>query len=274
MKKRGRSAVAVMVGLLGFGAHAALAAPATHPGTTVTGAGSTFALNMVEQWKSDFKKSADVTVAYTGVGSGAGRAQLIAGTVDFAASDIAAAAAQAQQLKDKYGDFVQAPVTAGAVSVLYKVPGLPDLKLSAVTLAKIFSGAIDSWKDALIEADTGVPGPDLPIQVFVRSDKSGTSGVMTEYLTKVAGGDWPAGATETFPTSGGQIGKAGSDGVANAVAASTGGIGYAEHSFAIERGLAEVKVKNGAGQFRPPDTKSVTEAIDDGVLNPDGTLTL
>ncbi|HEV7536960.1 MAG TPA: hypothetical protein VGP90_15065, partial [Acidimicrobiia bacterium] len=43
---------------------------ATHPDVTVTGAGSTFVLNMFEQWKADFKKSDNVTISYTGVGSG------------------------------------------------------------------------------------------------------------------------------------------------------------------------------------------------------------
>src|SRR5205085_12386166 len=120
----------------------------------------------------------------------------------------------------------------------------------------------------------GAPGPSLAIQVFVRSDKSGPSGVFTAYLSKAAPSDWKAGATQTFPTDKGQIGKAGSDGVANAVKAAQGGIGYAEHSFAAERQLGEVQVKNGAGEFKGPDTANVTTAIDAATINPDGTLTL
>src|ERR1051325_4242978 len=189
----------------------------THKDVTVTGAGATFPLNMIEQWNADFNKSTGATIAYTGVGSGAGRTQLIAGTVDFAGSDVPAAAAEVDQLKAKYGDFVYIPETAGGISVQYNVPGLTGLKLSGVTLAKIFSGAITSWDDPAIGADNGTPGPKLPIQVFVRSDKSVTSGVFTEYLSKVAPNDWKAGATQTFPTDKGQIGKPGSDGVANAV---------------------------------------------------------
>ena len=247
---------------------------ATHPDVTVTGAGATFPLNMIEQWKADFKTASNVTIAYTGVGSGAGRSQLIAGTVDFAGSDTAASADETNQLNGKYGSFVYLPETSGGISVIYKVAGLSNLKLSAPTLAKIFNGTITNWNDPAIAADNGTAGPNLPIQVFVRSDKSGTSGVFTDYLSKAGGGAWTVGSTQTFPTDHGQIGKAGSDGVANAVVAANGGIGYAEHSFAVERSLGEVAVKNGAGGFKTPGDPNVTAAIDDATINPDGTLTL
>ena len=255
-----------------------LATPAanatTHPDVTVTGAGSTFVLNMFEQWKADFKTASNVTISYTGVGSGAGRSQLIAGTVDFAGSDTAASADETNQLNTKYGSFVYLPETAGGIAVLYKVAALPNLKLSGPTLAKIFNGTITNWNDPAIAADSGAAGPNLPIQVYVRQDKSGTSGVFTDYLSKAGGGAWTVGSTQTFPTDHGQIGKTGSDGVANAVAAADGAIGYAEHSFAKERNLAEVAVKNGAGGFKTPTDANVTAAIDDATINADGTLTL
>src|SRR5207244_3483084 len=82
-------AAGTLVGLLLLASPAAQAA--THKDVTVTGAGATFPLNMIEQRKSDFNKSTGVNIAYTGVGSGAGRAQLIAGTVDFAGSAVPAA---------------------------------------------------------------------------------------------------------------------------------------------------------------------------------------
>jgi phosphate transport system substrate-binding protein len=270
--KRGVIAAVALGGLLLLGTPAAQAA--VHKEVTVTGAGATFPLNMIEQWKADFNKSQGVTIAYTGVGSGAGRTQLIAGTVDFAASDVAAKPEEVDQLKAKYGDFAYIPMTAGGIAVLYNVPGLKDLKLTGPTIAKIFAGAITNWNDPAIAADNGAAGPNLPIQVFVRSDKSGTSGVFTSYLSKVAPAEWTKGSTETFPTDKGQIGKAGSDGVSNAVKAAAGGIGYAEHSFAVERQLPEVLVKNGAGEFKGPESGAVTAAIDAATINPDGTLTL
>jgi phosphate transport system substrate-binding protein len=251
------------------------ASAATYSDVTVTGAGATFPLNMIEQWKADFKKSDNVTIAYTGVGSGAGRTQLVEGTIDFAGSDTLASADETNKLKAKYGDFVYIPETSGGISIMFKVSGLSSLKLSGPTLAKIFAGTITNWNDAAIAADNpGVTLPNKPVQVFVRSDKSGTSGVFTDFLTKTAPADWTKGKTETFPTDKGQIGKQGSDGVANAVLASDGGIGYAEHSFAVERGLGEVAVKNGSGAFKQPNAANVAAAIDDATVNPDGSLSL
>ena len=270
--KRGSIAAGILAGLVLVSTPAAGAAVSKD--VTVTGAGATFPLNMIEQWKADFNKSTGATVAYTGVGSGAGRTQLIAGTVDFAASDVPASATETDQLKGKYGDFVYIPVTAGGISVQYNVPGVKDLKLRAFDAGEDLRRHDHQWNDPAIATDNGAAGPSTPIQVFVRSDKSGTSGVFTDYLGKAAPADWTKGKQETFPTDKGQIGKAGSDGVANAVKAAAGGIGYAEHSFAVERQLGEVLVKNGAGEFKGPDTGNVTAAIDAATVNPDGTLTL
>jgi phosphate transport system substrate-binding protein len=272
VKKRIIGATLLAAGALLLATPAATAA--THTDVTVTGAGATFPLNIIEQWKADFKNSDNVTIAYTGVGSGAGRSQLIAGTIDFAGSDTLASADETNQIKAKHGDFVYIPETSGGIAVMFKVSGLSSLKLSGPTLAKIFAGTITNWNDPAIAADNGAPGPNKPIQVFVRSDKSGTSGVFTDYLAKAAPADWTKGKTETFPTDKGQIGKSGSDGVSNAVAATDGGIGYAEHSFAVERSLAEVAVKNGSGAFKSPGAANVTAAIDDAAINGDGSLAL
>ena len=159
--KRGLIATGALAGLLLLGMPAAVAG--THKDVTVTGAGATFPLNMIEQWKSDFNKSTGATIAYTGVGSGAGRTQLIAGTVDFAGSDVPAASAEVDQLKAKYGDFVYIPETAGGISVQYNVPTLTGLKLSGVTIAKIFSGAITMWNDCCSGCHSPLAMPSIVV---------------------------------------------------------------------------------------------------------------
>jgi phosphate transport system substrate-binding protein len=167
---------------------------------------------------------------------------------------------------------VYVPETAGGLAIVYKVDGMAQLKVSGPTLAKIFSGKVKKWNDPAIAVDNGAPGPDLAIQVFVRSDKSGSSGILTNYLAAAGGGEWTAGGSEQFPTDGGQQGKEGSSGVADAVAATNGAIGYAEHGFAKEKKLAEALVKNGGGAFRPPDAPSVTAALEEAKPQQDGTV--
>jgi phosphate transport system substrate-binding protein len=260
------------------------ASAATHTDIQLTGSGATFPLNAIEQWKADFKNATGVVINYTGVGSGAGRTALLNKTVDFAGSDVPAGTtpgadgkSETDNLKASIGNFAYIPETAGGIAVFYKVAGFPNLKLTAPTIAKIFKGDITNWNDPAIAADNGSAGPNLAMQVFVRSDKSGTSGVFTDYLSKASGGVWTAGSTQQFPVDHGQLGKSGSDGVANAVATTEGGIGYAEHSFEKERvsqGLAEVQVKNASGAYTKPLADNVAAAIDDATQNADGTLTL
>src|SRR5260364_361061 len=53
----------------------------------ITGAGSTFAAPVYAQWAHAYRKASGVKVNYQGIGSSAGLKQIIAKTVDFAASD-------------------------------------------------------------------------------------------------------------------------------------------------------------------------------------------
>src|SRR5438093_3166902 len=90
-------------------------------GGTINGAGSTFAAPIYQQWGNALKGQG-VTVNYQPVGSGAGVAQLAAGTVDFGASD---PALTPEDLKTfKKGAPTQIPTAFGAITVSYNLPGV------------------------------------------------------------------------------------------------------------------------------------------------------
>ncbi len=242
----------------------------------VSGQGSTFMSNFMEQCKVDVKNAFGINIGYQPTGSGAGRTAYLAGTNDFGGSDVAFTASELPRTKDK--PFVYIPITIGGIAVIFKVPGVTDLKLSGPTLAKIFAGAIQKWNDdAIARENSGVSLPDQVIRVIVRSDSSGTSNVFSDYLATVGKGAWKAGATSNFPPPPGNgIAQRGSDGVSNYVAGSQGdfSITYAETSFATERKLSVVKVINAAGNAVLPDPVNVTEAMDEAAVNDDGTLFL
>jgi len=61
--------------------------PAGASAYTLTGAGSTLVQPLETFWASDFQSKYGDTITYSGVGSGAGIAQVTARTVDFGASD-------------------------------------------------------------------------------------------------------------------------------------------------------------------------------------------
>ena len=247
--------------------------PAARAGDPVVGAGSTFAQKMIAQWSTDVA-SKGIQVTYTGTGSGDGRAKLIAGEVDFAGSDGAAKTDEADKLNSKYGGFVHVPITSGGIAVGYNVAEFPDLKLTGPTIAKIFTGKITNWNDKDIAADNGSAGPDLPIKVFVRSDKSGSSGVFSAYLDAAGNNNWTGGTTETFPAPANGEGKEGSDALAQAILDTKGGVGYLDHGKAASKKIAETRIKNEAGNIRGPEVGAVKAAIDEAEIKPDGSLKL
>jgi phosphate transport system substrate-binding protein len=243
---------------------------------TVSGQGSSFMSNLIEQCKADAKSEFGINIAYQPTGSGAGRNAYLAGTNDFGGSDVGFPAAEKDAAKAK--PFVYVPIAIGGVGVIYKVPGVTDLKLSGPTLAGIFSGKIQKWNDDKIAREnSGASLPNEVIRVIVRSDSSGTSNVFSDYLATTGKGAWTAGATSNFPVPAGNgIAQRGSDGVSNYVAGAQGNfaITYAETSFAEERKLTMAKVINTAGQAVEPAPAAISEALGAAAINDDGTLLL
>ncbi len=242
---------------------------------SISGAGSTFVQNIVQQWVKDYSGSCPgATINYQGVGSGAGIQQFTAGTVDFAGSDAALKAEERTAAEAKHGPVVQIPWSSGAIAIEYKLDGVDELSLSPATLASIFSGTITKWNDAAIKADnSSVTLPDTPIQVIHRSDGSGTTQAFTEYLTAAADGRWAAGSGKDIKWPTGQ-GAKGSDGVTAAVKAANGTISYAELSFAKANSLGVAKVKNASGAFVTPDAANVTAALSAAAVESDGKVKL
>jgi phosphate transport system substrate-binding protein len=233
---------------------------------TISGAGSTFAAPVYEQWGS---QQSGLTVNYQAVGSGAGITALISKTVDFGASDPPLKAAEETALEKNGSPAVQVPMFLGAITVSYNLPGVKTgLKLDGTTLADIFLGKITKWNDAAIAAlNPGVTLPSTPITVIHRSDSSGTTAGFTGFLaavdpewkSKVGSGkdvQWPVGT-----------GAKGNAGVAGAVSQTTGAVGYVEQAYALQHNFTYASVKNKAGNYVAPSLAS-TSAAAEGVEVP------
>jgi len=159
---------------------------------------------------------------------------------------------------------IQVPESAGPVCITYNLPELKNpLKLSAETLAGIFLGKINSWRDPAIAKDNpGVTLPDHPILVAHRSDGSGTSNIFTTYLAKVSpewSGKVGKGISVSWPAG---IGGKGSEGVTGVVRQSAGAIGYVELNYARDNNLPVAWIRNRAGEFKEPNAAGTTAAIE------------
>jgi phosphate transport system substrate-binding protein len=237
----------------------ALAVPAVAQ-TTLNGAGATFPYPMYSKWFSEYHKAhSDVQINYQSIGSGGGIRQVLAGTVDFGASDGPMSDEQLAQSKTK---ILHVPTVLGAVVPAYNIPGVSgEIKFTPQALAGIYLGKITSWNDsALTSVNPGVNLPNAPIVVVHRSDGSGTTFIFTDYLSKVSP-DWKgqvgAGTSVKWPVG---LGGKGNEGVAGMIRQMQGAIGYIELIYAVQNNIAYGSVKNAAGNFTKASLDGVTAA--------------
>jgi phosphate transport system substrate-binding protein len=235
---------------------------------TLNGSGATFPQAFYETAMAEFKNvQPAVTVTYAGGGSGKGQTDLQAGLVQWAGSD---STVKAEDVAKFQGKFLYFPTVAAPITVSYNLSGVSKLKLSATTLAGIFSSTIKTWNDSAIKADNpGVTLPGTDIVVVHRADGSGTTSNFTTYLTKAAGSSWTLGADKTVPWPAGQRAENGNAGVAQAVSSTQGAIGYVDYSDAKAANLVFASIKNKAGKFVAPSLESATAALAGVTLNPD-----
>lgn len=235
-------------------------------GGKLNGAGSTFAAPIYQQWGSNVK-SQGLTVNYNAVGSGTGVTDLQTATVDFAGDDQELLPADIKGMK---GPVLQFPVAFGAITVSYNLPGVKSgLKLTGPVVADIFAGKIKTWNDpAIASLNPGVKLPSTAITTVHRSDSSGTTAGFTTYLSDVSP-SWKSsiGAGKLVKWPGG-TGGAGNSGVAAAVKATTGAVGYVEQAYALVNNFTFAAVKNSAGKYVLPTIANTADAATGVKLSP------
>lgn len=254
----------------------------------ISGAGSTWSQVAVDAWRADVRASG-VVVNFAGTGSTDGRSQYIQGTVDFANTEIPfqnpPEPGQQAEIPDR--DFAYIPIVAGGTSFMYNLTvggqRVRDLRLSAPTLAKIFTGEITRWSDDAIEKDYGKKLPDIPIIPVVRSDGAGASAQFTKYMIdqtpevycpfirsklKLSGSSCPS--VSFYPAFGNSKAQVGSNGVANYVSASygAGAIGYVEYAYAKRIDFPVASLLNKGGYFAQPTAGNVAVALTYAKVDP------
>ena len=249
--------------LLGFRSSLAPSSPAPAPPADrvlIIGAGATFPYQIYSKWFDEYHKlHPDIEINYQSIGSGGGIRQLLAGTVDFGASDGPMTDEQLGQAKEKIYHF---PTVLGADIPTYNIPGVDqELKFTSEALAGIFLGKITKWNDpAIAKVNAGVNLPASDITVVHRSDASGTTYIWVDYLSKVSP-EWKmkAGvATQVnWPTG---VGGKGNEGVSGLVKQTPYSVGYVELIYAIQNHMPYGRVRNSSGNFVKADLTGVTAA--------------
>jgi phosphate transport system substrate-binding protein len=239
--------------------------------STINGAGSTLAAPIYQQWGSTLSGQG-LTVNYQAVGSGAGIAQLQAGTVAFAGSDPPMKATEIAKAK---GPVAQFPIGFGGVTISYNLSGQKSgLKLDGKTIGDIYLGKVKTWNDPEIKAlNPGAGLPSTSITVVHRSDASGTTKAFAQFVSAYSPA-WTAAAgkpdkTVKWPTGTGAKGNAG---VAAAVKQQPGSIGYVEQAYALQNNFTYAAVKNKTGTYILPTIDATTAAATGIKVPPDLTI--
>jgi phosphate transport system substrate-binding protein len=229
-------------------------------GVQINAGGATFPNPIYSKWFNEYNKMhPNIQINYQSQGSGFGKAQLVARSIDFGASD---GPMTDDELSKAGFKILHFPTVMGADVPSYNIPGVnATLKFTQKALAGIYLGTITKWNDGeLTKANPGVKLPAEDIIVVHRSDSSGTSYIWTDFLSK-ANSEWKSkvgtGTTVNWPVG---LGGKGNEGVMGTVKQQPYSIGYVELIYAIQNHEPFGDVQNLDGVFVTASLEGVSAA--------------
>jgi phosphate transport system substrate-binding protein len=241
---------------------------------TLVATGSSLPEPLYRAWADEYhKQHPNVQLRYLPEGTAESGRKILAGIGDFGGGD---APNPEKELKSATVPILELPSVLIGVVIIYNLPQAPgELRLSGTTLADIFLGKIKTWNDAaIVKLNPEMTLPAWPIHVIHRSGGKGSNYILSdflckvspEFLAKVGRGDspnWPVGA------SGGRA-----QDMADMVKATPGSIGYTELNLAQAASLRVAKIRNAAGEFVLPTTKSIATAASESKIKNDFRISL
>jgi phosphate transport system substrate-binding protein len=210
-------------------------------------------------WGDEYHKlHPDTQLRYLPVGTSESAKQVLSGVGDLGGGD---APIPEEQLKGATHPAVELPTVLVGIAIFYNVPGsATSIRLSGPVLANIFLGKTTLWNDPeIVRLNPDSKLPDLPIKVLHRTDGKGSNYIFSDFLSKLSpefrakvganvSPKWPVG--DAFSRC--------QDLLASA-AKTAGAIGYAELRCGEKSGLSIARIRNAAGEFVKPSTKSISD---------------
>ena len=222
--------------------------------------GSSMPEPLYKSWIDAFhKETASTEIRYMPVGTAESARNVLAGSGDFGGGD---APIPEAQLHATGKPILELPAVLIGIVAIYELPGVKgELKLTGHVLTSIFLGKIKVWNDpAITRLNPDMSLPALPIRVFHRNDGKGSNYILSDYLCKVSpeflavagrgeSPKWPVG--QSFQRS---------QELVNQLHSTPGAIGYTELNLAVSSGAHMASIKNAAGEFIKPSSKSIAAA--------------
>lgn len=232
---------------------------------TLIGGGASSQGTAQTAWQAAFQTAnPDVTVEYDPTGSGTGRDNFIAGANAFTGSD--RAFKDEELAEDNFAGcvsgtpIVEIPAYISPIAVIFNLEGVDTLNLDAATIAGILKGDVTNWNDdAIASLNPDATLPDLAITAVHRSDESGTTENLAEYLSAAAPEVWDAEVSGDWAYEGGEAAQ-GTSGVVDAVKNGNGTFGYADASQAGDLGTVAVQVGSDYVEYSAEAAAAVVDA--------------
>ena len=235
---------------------------------TLTLDGSTMLSPLEKRWVQEYEKHSFTTIRILSGGSGSGIDRAGNANVDIGSSDVFLS----DRTIKKFPKLVAIPVALSGAAIFYNLPDRPSLRLnmSGSVLARIFLGKILYWDDLALKVLN--PGIQLPHQKIVplhRRDPSGSTFVLTDYLTRTSRLWYESqGRDKKFPPLPGS-GMNGSRALIKEVSHIPGALGYAGLSWARKCDCQYAALQNRDGFFVAPSPASFRRASLEAFVRPD-----
>jgi len=227
---------------------------------TLVVTGSSMPEPLYQVWNEQYhSQRASTQIRYLPGGTADSARNVLAGTGDFGGGD---APIPGRDLESSGKPILELPTVLIGIVVVYELPGAnSELKLTGPVLASIFLGKIKNWNDPTIaKLNPDMNFPDLPIQVFHRTEGKGSNFIFSDFLAKVSpeflavagrgeSPKWPVGT-----------GFKRSQDLLEKVKVTRGAIGYTELNLAEKSGARVASIRNAAGEFVKPSAKSIAAA--------------
>ncbi len=291
------------------GAHAVpnLSPGCSSAGVTITAYGATFQTNAQQNLTTGTGfiptyngvcGAGKATITYNNpLGAGAGSGKCITlftahapaagyGYTPYCGTDDALTATEYANANSNGGGVNHIPVAIGADAIPYNNPDCPGLVLDSKSLSDIFAGNVTTWGAVTDLKGTAVcPGSTRTITRVVRNAKSGTTWIFRTFLQKRNPDPWvlqnnvtdPEGpGGHVWPNNGTTSQQNGNSGIAAAVNATPGAIGYTDLATGINAGNTFAKVRNAsddASNVATPNTGQSAQGAG-GAANCTGTSPL
>ena len=258
-----------ILSLLSIYLFAMLSLPTTLIGVELAGGGASFPYPLYKKIFKVYQQETEVPITYEPKGSIRGFKGIKSQSLDFAGVDLFITDRLMNTLPHPK-KLIHVPITLSAVSIPYNLPNNPKLNLTPDILAKIFLGKIINWNDDEIQdINSSLVLPNLRIIPIYRRDGSGTTYILSEYLTKVNDAwkeEMGVGGKLILPTG---LGVKGSKNIAKVIQQIPGSISYISLGYALANNLKVAAVENQKNHFIMPDLASISAAAN--VKMPDDT---